>query len=78
MKKLKIVDTRYSEDAVNGIKVITHLSKGMNPIACSRVFDYVRKYEGDKAVILLLDGPYMKRQMEVKTLHGNMTQTMNF
>ena len=27
----------------------------MNPIACSRVFDYVRKYEGKKAVILILD-----------------------
>ena len=27
----------------------------MNPIACSRVFDYVRKYKGNKAVILLLD-----------------------
>ena len=27
----------------------------MNPIACSRVFDYVRKYKGKKAVILLLD-----------------------
>lgn len=55
LKKQKIVDTRYSEEAVNGIKIITHLSKGMNPIACSRVFDYVRKYEGDKAVILFLD-----------------------
>ena len=55
LKKQKIVDTRYSEDVVNGIKVITHLSKGMNPIACSRVFDYVRKYKGSKAVILLLD-----------------------
>ena len=55
LKKQKIVDTRYSEEVVNGIKVVTHLSKGMNPIACSRVFDYVRKYEGNKAVILLLD-----------------------
>ena len=27
----------------------------MNPIACSRVFDYVRKYKGNKVVILLLD-----------------------
>ena len=27
----------------------------MNPIACSRVFDYVRKYKGNKAVILFLD-----------------------
>ena len=55
LKKQKIVDTRYSEEVVNGIKVITHLAKGMNPIACSRVFDYVRKYKGKKAVILLLD-----------------------
>ena len=55
MKKLKIVDTRYSEEMVNGVKVVTHLAKGMNPIACSRVFDYVRKYKGNKAVILILD-----------------------
>ena len=55
LMKQKIVDTRYSEEIVNNIKVITHLSKGMNPIACSRVFDYVRKYKGNKAIILLLD-----------------------
>ena len=55
LKKQKIVDTRYSEETVNGKKIITHLAKGMNPIACSRVFDYVRKYKGKKAVILLLD-----------------------
>ena len=55
LKKQKIVDTRYSEEEVDGIKIITHLSKGMNPIACSRVFDYVRKYPGNKAVMLFLD-----------------------
>lgn len=55
LKKQKIVDTRYSEEVVNGIKIITHLSKGMNPIACSRVFDYVRKYKGNKSVVLYLD-----------------------
>lgn len=55
LKKQKIVDTRYSEEEINGIKIITHLSKGMNPIACSRVFDYVRKYKGNKAVVLYLD-----------------------
>ena len=27
----------------------------MNPIACSRAFDYVRKEEGNKAVFVLLD-----------------------
>ena len=55
LKKQKIVNTRYSEEKVNDVKLVTHLSKGMNPIACSRVFDYVRKYEGNKVVILLLD-----------------------
>lgn len=55
LKKQKIVDTRYSEEVVDGKKIITHLAKGMNPIACSRVFDYTRKYKGDKAVILILD-----------------------
>lgn len=55
LKKQKIVDTRYSEEVVDGVKIITHLSKGMNPIACSRVFDYVRKYKGNKAVVLYLD-----------------------
>ncbi len=55
LKKQKIVDTRYSEEMVNGVKVITHLAKGMNPIACSRVFDYVRKYKGNKVVMLFLD-----------------------
>ena len=51
----KIVDTRYSEEMINGIKVVTHLAKGLNPIACSRVFDYVRKQPGNKAVIMILD-----------------------
>ncbi len=55
MKKQKIVNTRYSEETVCNKKIITHLAKGMNPIACSRVFDYVRQYKGNKAVILILD-----------------------
>ena len=55
LKKQKIVETRYAEEMVNDIKVVTHLSKGMNPIACSRVFDYVRKETGNKAIILILD-----------------------
>src|SRR5699024_4416453 len=55
LKKQEIVDTRFSEDEVEGVKIITHLAKGMNPIACSRAFDYVRKYKGNKAVILFLD-----------------------
>lgn len=55
LKKQKIVDTRYSKEKVKDIEIITQLSKGMNPIACSRAFDYVRKEEGRKAVIVILD-----------------------
>lgn len=55
LSKQKIVDTRYSKETVNQIEVITQLAKGMNPIACSRAFDYVRKESGNKAVFLLLD-----------------------
>ena len=36
----------------------------MNPIACSRVFDYVRKYSGNKVVILFLDDLH-------EAAHGN-------
>lgn len=55
LKNQKIVDTRYSKEKVKNIQIITQLSKGMNPIACSRAFDYVRKEEGNKAVFVLLD-----------------------
>ena len=55
LKNQKIVDTRYSKEKIKNIEIITQLSKGMNPIACSRAFDYVRKEEGNKAVFVLLD-----------------------
>jgi UDP-N-acetylmuramyl tripeptide synthase len=55
LKKQKIVETRYNEETVNEIKIVSHLAKGMNPIACSRVFDFIKKAPGNKAVILILD-----------------------
>lgn len=55
LKKQKIVDTRYSKEKIGNREVVTQLAKGMNPIACSRAFDYVRKEKGNKAVFLLLD-----------------------
>ncbi len=53
--KLNIVESRYSSETVNGVEVITHMAKGQNPIACSCVFDYVRKEPGQKEIILMLD-----------------------
>ncbi len=55
MDKLSISATRYSEEEVKGKKLILHLAKGQNPIACSRAFENIRDYPGKKAVILFLD-----------------------
>lgn len=55
MEKLSISATRYSEEAVGDKKVILHLAKGQNPIACSRAFENIREYPGKKAVLLFLD-----------------------
>ncbi len=53
--KIKIVETRYSEEQYKDYKIITQLAKGMNPIACSIAFNYTRKEPGNKAVIMILD-----------------------
>lgn len=55
MDKLSISETRYSEEEAGGRKVILHLAKGQNPIACSRAFENIRDYPGRKAVIMFLD-----------------------
>lgn len=55
MDKLSISATRYHEEEVNGKKVILHLAKGQNPIACSRAFENIHDYPGKKSVILFLD-----------------------
>ena len=57
LKKLKIVETRYSEEIVeeSNIKIVTHLAKGMNPIACSRAFEYAKNIEGSKVAIVIVD-----------------------
>lgn len=52
---LSIVESRYSKETVNNVDIITHMSKGQNPIACSCVFDYVAKEPGNKEIILMLD-----------------------
>lgn len=55
LEKLKIVETRYSKEEYQNYEIITQLTKGMNPVACSMAFDYTRKQPGNKAVIVVLD-----------------------
>ena len=55
VEKLKIVETRFSQEEVNGKKIVMQLAKGQNPIACSRAFEYVGKQPENKSIILILD-----------------------
>lgn len=55
MKTVKITQSRYQKETINGVDVISNMAKGQNPIACSCVFDYVKKEKSKKEVILILD-----------------------
>ena len=63
LKKTKIVDTRFMIDEAGGKKIVLHLAKGQNPIACSRAFDYVRKQPERKTIILFLDDLHEKNEI---------------
>ncbi len=52
--RIHLVETRYSTDTKGDISIVTHLAKGQNPVACSLVFDWVRKQPGKKEIILVL------------------------
>ena len=61
LRKMKIAGTRFECVEVNGRKIITDVAKGQNPIAVSRVCDFVRHEPGKKSVVLILDD-YFDRQ----------------
>ncbi len=50
-----IVKSRFDSVQVGEKQVIMNLAKGQNPIACSRVFDFIRSTKGRKAVLILVD-----------------------
>ncbi len=61
LQKLNIVESRYSAETIGAATLITHMAKGKNAVACSCVFDYVRKEEGTKEVVLVLDDLFDRR-----------------
>ena len=54
MKKTSITKTRYNETDVNGCKIIMQMSKDMNALACSRVFDYLGQQKGDIELLMMM------------------------
>lgn len=55
VNKSKLVDSRVKEKEIDGIKIKFSVAKGLNAVACSCVFDYLRKNKEDKEVIMVLD-----------------------
>lgn len=53
--KLKVLESRYREDIIGGIKVVAHMAKGQTAPACSVVFDHVRSLEGKKEIVLAIE-----------------------
>lgn len=67
LEKVEIVRTRYTNVKKNGVEVITNMTKGQNPVACSCVFDFVRHEPGKKEVIVMLDDATYKKSSEIMT-----------
>ncbi len=55
VNKSKLVNSRVREKEANGIKIKLNVAKGFNAIACSCMFDYLRKNKENKEVIMVLD-----------------------
>lgn len=54
LESQRIVQSRHTSEKIGDITVTTNAAKGMNPVAASWVFDYLRFTSGTKEVILLM------------------------
>lgn len=52
--KADIVESRYFEEAVGDVRIVSQMAKELNAQACSRAFDYVSGQPGDKILILMI------------------------
>ena len=57
-EKIKVVESRYYSENVHGKELVISLAKGQNPIACSRICDFIRHETGTKAVVCMMDDCY--------------------
>lgn len=55
LAETKVVGTRHTDEEVNGVHVINQMAKGLNALACSRVFDYIASRPGEKEILLLMN-----------------------
>ena len=57
LKEMQVIGSRFAEETVNGVKIVTLMAKELNPIACSRCFDYVTSQPEQKEIIVNVYNP---------------------
>lgn len=62
VSQIKVPDSRFNQDEINGVPVIQVLSKGQNSVSSSRAFDYVSEEKGNKVVILAMDDRHDRKK----------------
>ncbi len=53
--KCEILKSRYNEEVEGSVKIVMHMGKDKNALACSRGFDYVSHTPGKKEIILMMN-----------------------
>ncbi|MCR5148492.1 MAG: MurT ligase domain-containing protein [Eubacterium sp.] len=61
-EKMKIAETRYDDIVVKDVHITNYVAKGQNPVAVSRVCDFVGKESGKKAVVLIIDDFFDRKE----------------
>lgn len=60
----EIVKSRLETVKCKGVEIISQVAKGLNPVAVSRAFEYIKNCEGQKIVFLNLDDVFMEKRGE--------------
>ncbi len=55
MAHTRLVASRYNEEMIGTNKLIMHMSKEKNALACSRAFEYVSGQPGEKEILLVMN-----------------------
>lgn len=61
ISNIEIMQSRYQKENHNGVNIVCNMAKDLNAVACSIVFDNIRKNPGKKEVVLILDNYYDAR-----------------
>ena len=64
---MSIVKSRYTRVEKGGVEVVTNMTKGQNPVACSIVFGYIKAEPGVKEVVVMLDDMGFRKTTEIVT-----------